>query len=590
MGQGERGEMKRLVSARLRARIVVLCVAAAAVAVFVATARGEEAFTPDPVEIAPSFVEDAQLPNSQSSAHVSADHVPTPATQAVTAGSGDLSTDFDGLNFIDQRVNADGGNQLSLEPPDQGLCVGNGRVLEAVNDVFAIYNSAGTRQGDLRAFNPFFVGDHAIDRANGNKFGEFMSDPKCYYDPALGRFFMTELGIGRDPTTGALVPPTKLFIAVSKSSSPTTNKSDWYTYSVDTTNNGTSGTPSHPDCPCFGDQPLIGADKYGFYVTTNEFSLDEDGFNGAQIYAFDKAGLANGRLRFQFIGGAPIPLEEGPAYSLQPATSPLASDWATSNNGTAFFSSALEFSHGNVTLDDRIAVWALTNTQSLTTGNPAARLSHATLASQVYGFAPDMIQKDGPTPQGDSVKQKEALVASNDDRMEVAVWHAGQLWSALNTVVKTDQTSTHAGIAYFRVTPSVNAAGQVSGSVTQQGYVASNRNNVAFPAIGVSTNGKVVISYSLVGPDYYPSSAYSIIGASGAGSINVIAAGRFPEDGFTGYSRLSGLPGNVARWGDYGAAAPAADGSIWIASQYIRDQIIPGRLAHWATHVSRIAP
>ena len=39
-----------------------------------------------------------------------------------------------------------------------------------------------------------------------------------------------------------------------------------------------------------GDQPLIGADRNGFFITTNEFSIEGPEFNGAQIYAFDKAG------------------------------------------------------------------------------------------------------------------------------------------------------------------------------------------------------------------------------------------------------------------------------------------------------------
>src|ERR671936_826116 len=49
---------------------------------------------------------------------------------------------FEGLNFYQQRY-ARGGNQFSVEPPDQGMCVGNGYVLEAVNDVLNIYNAAG---------------------------------------------------------------------------------------------------------------------------------------------------------------------------------------------------------------------------------------------------------------------------------------------------------------------------------------------------------------------------------------------------------------------------------------------------------------
>ena len=71
-----------------------------------------------------------------------------------------------------------------------------------------------------------------------------------------------------------------------------------------------------------------------------------------------------GTLKYQAIQGAPIPLAEGPAYSLQPATSPTAASWNTENNGTEYLLSALDF---NATTDNRIAVWALTNTKSLDT-------------------------------------------------------------------------------------------------------------------------------------------------------------------------------------------------------------------------------
>ena len=36
---------------------------------------------------------------------------------------------------------ANNGNQFSLEPPDQGLCAGNGFVIETVNDVIQVYNT-----------------------------------------------------------------------------------------------------------------------------------------------------------------------------------------------------------------------------------------------------------------------------------------------------------------------------------------------------------------------------------------------------------------------------------------------------------------
>jgi len=53
-----------------------------------------------------------------------------------------LAASFDGLDLRDQRL-ANGGNQFTVEPPDQGLCVGNGFVVESVNDVIRVFDRKG---------------------------------------------------------------------------------------------------------------------------------------------------------------------------------------------------------------------------------------------------------------------------------------------------------------------------------------------------------------------------------------------------------------------------------------------------------------
>ncbi len=53
---------------------------------------------------------------------------------------------FEGLNHYQQRYSR-GGNQFSVEPPDQGMCAGNGYVVEAVNDVFNVFNAVDGRIG-----------------------------------------------------------------------------------------------------------------------------------------------------------------------------------------------------------------------------------------------------------------------------------------------------------------------------------------------------------------------------------------------------------------------------------------------------------
>src|SRR5205814_9387353 len=50
---------------------------------------------------------------------------------------------FIGLTHLDQRLYAGGGNQFSTEPPDQGLAVGNGFVLEGVNAAINVYDTNG---------------------------------------------------------------------------------------------------------------------------------------------------------------------------------------------------------------------------------------------------------------------------------------------------------------------------------------------------------------------------------------------------------------------------------------------------------------
>jgi hypothetical protein len=59
------------------------------------------------------------------------------------------------------------------------------------------------------------------------------------------------------------------------------------------TNDGTDTGGTNPG-PFFGDYPHIGADAYGFHITTNAYPWCCNGFSGAQIHALSKAQLAAG--------------------------------------------------------------------------------------------------------------------------------------------------------------------------------------------------------------------------------------------------------------------------------------------------------
>ena len=100
---------------------------------------------------------------------------PSPASNPVASNNPGASG-FTGLNHVDTR-SQDGGNAFSLEPPDQGLCVGNGFVVETVNDVIVVFNESGQRISPTSSMNSFFGLPFAINRTTGER-GPFLSDPK----------------------------------------------------------------------------------------------------------------------------------------------------------------------------------------------------------------------------------------------------------------------------------------------------------------------------------------------------------------------------------------------------------------------------
>ena len=123
-------------------------------------------------------------------------------------------TGFEGLNLYQQRY-ARGGNQFTVEPPDQGMCVGNGYVVEAVNDVFNVFDTSGNsvlpdntatnivsgapRNVDHAIdLNSFFGYAPAIDRSTGVR-AQFVTDPSCLYDAATQRFFVAVLTLETNP-------------------------------------------------------------------------------------------------------------------------------------------------------------------------------------------------------------------------------------------------------------------------------------------------------------------------------------------------------------------------------------------------------
>lgn len=519
--------------------------------------------------------------------------------------SPELLGGFDGLNFHDQRY-SNGGNQFSVEPPDQGLCAGNGFVMESVNDVLAIYGSAGNKLVGPVDLNTFYGYPAAINRNTG-AYGPSITDPSCYYDASTQRWFQVVLTLDRIGTTSALAGTNHLDIAVSQTADPT---GAWNIYHLPVQNNGTQGTPDH-GCAggfCLGDYPHIGADANAIFLTTNEFALFGPGFYGAQIYAISKQGLASGGTAnvVLFNGGDPsIP---APAFTVWPAIS-SGGQYADAHGGTEYLlsSDAVFYDSGT---SSTIWLWSVSNTQAIDTMPSALALNVSPLTVQPYAVPTSLAhQKPGSTPLRDCFALPSCApvylgypsivypaprdLAVNDSRMQQVSYANGKLWGTLDTDVLLGDGSHGSGINYFVINPN-------SGGIFANGTLSLPDANLTYGAAAVTQSGRGVIAFTVVGPNDYPSAGYAGLDAkAGAGEVHIAAAGAGPWDGFTGIPYLGG---GRPRWGDYGAAA--ADGNtIWLASEYIAhtctlaDYLTAprfqcggtrGALGNWATRISAI--
>ncbi len=459
--------------------------------------------------------------------------IPTQAGSQLAGNAGGLLQNFNGTSSLDSEKTNFG---AEFEPPDQGLCVGNGFVVEPVNSAYNIYRTNGTK----------IAGPFNVNRLFNDGFKQFTSDPRCFFDKTTNTWFAVILFISSNSKVG------RIDLSVNPTGDPTT---PWTTYRINTTD------PGNPGCPCFGDQPLLGIDQDNIYVSTNEFSILGPQFNGAQIYAISKSELVGLARSVHFVHFGDLRLGGAIAASVQPAISFGQPD-------AEYFMDSLD---PNFTFNNRIGVWAMTNRQAVSQGG-APTLSHVVITSEPYGVPPPAVQK-----------VSSSTLDSGDDRMQQVQYINGNLWGELTTAVTIpNDNAERAGAAWFEVNPHLN--GQVIGgaAILKQGYVTLKGNYLIYPAIQANSAGTAAMIMTLSGKNFFPSVVYTVLqaGQTTFGPLHVAAFGTGP------YFHKS------TRWGDYSWAILGPNGnSFWMATEYIpprSSQTTDGK-QNWGTRVIEVS-
>jgi len=257
--------------------------------------------------------------------------------------------------------------------------VNDAQVFESVNDAFAVYDHNGNILAGPTSSNTFFGLPSAFVRPSG-PFGPELTDPRIIFDHDTQRWFAVVLELEIDPVTRVFLNTSHILIAVSQTPDAT---GMFNFFSIDVTD------PGFGLCPCFGDQPLLGANEDGIYVSTNQFSFAA-GFQTALVLATDKRRLAN-NTPGPLVALQGLTQAEGPGFSVHPAMN-IDTMSSNANGGTEFFLSSLDFTG---TADDRITVWAMTNTSSLRTNTPTVTLDNVVIQTEIYGQPPAATQKAG---------------------------------------------------------------------------------------------------------------------------------------------------------------------------------------------------
>jgi hypothetical protein len=558
-----------------------------------------------------------------------------PPTVNCLGGSGcdSISLSSDGVTSNPYSMNAVTSTPFTVEPPDQGLCAGNGYVVEMLN------------QGEMQVYSSALKpvsGVVSLDNLMGltTKGWSSGGDIMCQYDSANGgHWFITQIvsatpESANGPFGGCFVgKPDTCYegIAVSRSNNPL---GAYYVYFLNANQvNNDPGSISNPS-PTSADVGVLLNDfaktaltGNAFLVFYDEFNLVTGALNGAQEFAFSKTALEHGlstiNVAYENMGFAsnlyPIPANgiyqpnpnTGPAwYQVIPAQTTDPSQYDSQNGGTGFMMASLDFIGAG---DNRVAVFdwtGLSNLDSpgcstctgisfggqLLTGittyqdeGVVCPISDYYLpGGTVCGLAP---QKAGTIPLGDNCASlgdgepttgcPESGINTNGDGVTQAFYSQGELWTAVSTLVVQDfkhgTSEIQVGTTYWGVDADNSHSG-VSFHISDQGIVSASHEDIEFPAMAAAGDS-VLMSFTLSGNGgptnadhggYYPSSAYVMLGQN---VIHVADLGKSPTDGFTEY-QFYGTASSFLfrpRWGDYGQAVfDPTTGKFYFATEYIQ--------------------
>jgi hypothetical protein len=396
-------------------------------------------------------------------------------------------------------------------PPDDNIAVGpdnpgKTEVVEAVNEQLAFFGKDGTV---INSTSKIGINTNLFP----NPLGGSIYDPRIEFDPANGGHFLLT-ALEQSSTSKSAY----LDIAASRTSTPSTaTTSDWYTYRIAIGQQfGRTST--------WMDFDGLGFDGQALYVSGNMFGFGNSGsFQGVKIATFDKNAIESGQA---VSGPAKTLILTDGAFGLQPAVT-----------------------LGSAPAEYFIESWSPSGASQVRIHAIQNPLGKGSLTDTMTKVTVPAFATAVPTaPQLGSSNR----IATNDTRMQNAVWSNGSLWSA--HTIKNPSTGLATARWYQISTNGASPALAGSGNIDPGNSVST-----FFPAITTDSSGSAAISYAESSANEHPSASYTVLPAGGTSFI--AAPSPNLQAGAASYS------GN--RWGDYSgvAADPSHPGNFYAVGE-----------------------
>ncbi|CAI7876270.1 unnamed protein product, partial [Closterium sp. NIES-53] len=387
---------------------------------------------------------------------------------------------------------------VRVTPPDGGLCVGNGFILQTVNVALAVYNTRGCQLTRTIPHNEFFnVLPSVVQRRepySASMRGDNIGDMSCTYDPAARRFFLSAYWLFAPQF--AITTPGPTASHVSSFLSPPLSSCPPLFLAL------------HALSACYGaeDYPQIGTDAHGelcckaglIEPTCSVLICSRPPYllslppNSPSLHlpiplsarsAMGKEQLARTCTASILRVAIPYsPALTSPSYTVYPHKVPADGSYDTANNGTMYFGyMGVNFNGApdeivlvpNVTI---IGAFALTGTSALGSIEAVDRIvPHIAAVETPPFFLPMSVrQRPGPTPTAWRFNRREAAIDAFAAGMQAVLVQPQRhtMWLAFTSAFGPALGSSSVVLAKIRLRLREEASGEVA-SGEASGEVAS---------------------------------------------------------------------------------------------------------------------